>query len=180
MNEHLSDVKSLRSAARAHMDRGSITDAYRADRKRVIAVLNEALATELVCVLRYKRRYYMADGINAAPIAADFLQHAVEEQDHADQIAARIVQLRGEPDFNPETLTRRSHAEYTEGTDLESMLTEDLVAERVAIASYSEIARWLGDDDITTRRLIESIMAVEEEHAEDLLTFLQQVKRRAQ
>jgi bacterioferritin len=151
-----------------------LTNDYGADSKRVIKVLNEALATELVCVLRYKRHYYMADGINSASVAAEFLQHATEEQGHADQIAARIVQLQGEPDFNPATLVERSHAEYVPGDSLIDMITEDLVAERVAIASYSEIIRWLGDTDITTRRLMESILAVEEEHADDLLTFLKQ------
>ncbi len=171
--EHLSDIKTLRENARAHIERGPLTDDYK-DLKRVIEVLNEALATELVCVLRYKRHYYMADGINSASVAAEFLQHAAEEQGHADQIAARIVQLQGEPDFNPATLVQRSHAEYVEGTDLISMITEDLVAERVAIASYGEIIRWLSDQDVTTRRLIESILAVEEEHADDLLTFLEQ------
>ena len=175
MNEHLSDVQTLRANARAHIDQGPVTQAYGADRERVIAVLNEALATELVCVLRYKRHYYMAEGINAAPIAAEFLQHAAEEQGHADQIAARIVQLQGEPDFDPATLVQRSHAEYVAGNDLVEMITEDLVAERVAIASYGEIACWLGDSDITTRRLMESILAVEEEHADDLLTFLKQM-----
>ena len=174
VNEHLSDIQTLRDNARAHIDHGPVTDAYGTDLERVIAVLNEALATELVCVLRYKRHHYMAQGINAAPVAAEFLQHSLEEQGHADAIAARIVQLQGEPDFNPATLVERSHAEYAPGTDLVDMITEDLVAERIAIASYSEIARWIGDRDTTTRRLIEGILAVEEEHADDLLTFLQQ------
>ncbi|MEP7203508.1 MAG: ferritin-like domain-containing protein [Ilumatobacteraceae bacterium] len=174
VGDHLSDVETLRKNAREHIELGPLTANYGADRERVIKVLNEALATELVCVLRYKRHYYMADGINSASVAAEFLQHATEEQGHADQIAARIVQLQGEPDFNPATLVERSHAEYAPGTDLIDMITEDLVAERVAIASYSEIARWLGDNDITTRRLMESILAVEEEHADDLLTFLKQ------
>ena len=174
VGDHLSDVKTLRENARAHIDQGPLTANYGADRERVIKVLNEALATELVCVLRYKRHYYMADGINSASVAAEFLQHATEEQGHADQIAARIVQLQGEPDFNPATLVERSHAEYVAGTDLIDMIKEDLVAERVAIASYSEIARWLGDNDITTRRLMETILGVEEEHADDLLTFLKQ------
>ncbi len=174
VGDHLSDVKTLRENARAHIEQGPLTADYGADRERVIKVLNEALATELVCVLRYKRHYYMADGINSASVAAEFLQHATEEQGHADQIAARITQLQGEPDFNPATLVQRSHAEYAEGTDLIDMIKEDLVAERVAIASYSEIIRWLADGDITTRRLMESILAVEEEHADDLLTFLKQ------
>jgi bacterioferritin len=175
MDDFKSDIETLRANARSHLLRGPVTEAYGADRERVIAVLNEALATELVCVLRYKRHYFMADGIHAAPIAAEFLQHAAEEQHHADRIAERIVQLQGEPDFNPDTLSSRSHAEYIVGDDLTQMITEDLVAERIAIASYSEIAQWLGDADITTRRLMESILAVEEEHADDLVTFLKQL-----
>ena len=175
MNEHLSDVKTLRANARIHLEQGPVTANYGADRQAVIRALNEALATELVCVLRYKRHYFMAEGINASPVAAEFLQHSIEEQGHADQIAARIVQLQGEPDFDPATLVERSHAEYAAGSDLVDMITEDLVAERVAIASYGEMIRWLGDADVTTRRLLESILAVEEEHADDLLTFLKQM-----
>ena len=170
----LTDVQELRRRARQHIDDGAVTEGYRGNRETIIKLLNEALATEIVCVLRYKRHYFMAEGINSASIAAEFLQHATEEQGHADQLAARIVQLQGEPDFNPATLVERSHAEYVPGTDLIDMIKEDLVAERVAIASYSEIARWLGDKDITSRRLMESILAVEEEHADDLLTFLKQ------
>lgn len=175
MTDHLTDIQTLRDQARAHIEQGPVTDDYGADRDRVIAVLNEALATELVCVLRYKRHYYMAEGINAGPVSAEFLQHAAEEQEHADRIAARIVQLQGEPDFNPATLVQRSHAEYVPGADLVDMIKEDLVAERIAISSYGDIARWLGDGDITTRRLIESILAVEEEHADDMLNFLKQM-----
>ncbi len=170
----MTDIQTLRANARAHIEQGPLTADYGADRERVIAVLNEALATELVCVLRYKRHYFMAEGINSASVAAEFLQHAAEEQGHADQIAARIVQLQGEPDFNPATLVERSHAEYVAGGDLIDMIKEDLVAERIAIESYGEIARWIGDGDITTRRLMENILAVEEEHADDLLTFLKQ------
>jgi bacterioferritin len=172
MSEFLTDVSTLRSNARKHIDQGPVTDSYGADRPRVISVLNEALATELICVLRYKRHFYMAEGIDSAPVAAEFLQHATEEQGHADMIAARIVQLQGEPDFNPATLVERSHAEYVPGTDLLDMVKEDLVAERVAIASYGEIIQWLGMNDVTTRRMLEDILAVEEEHADDLLTFL--------
>ena len=175
MSEFLTDVETLRRNARAHMDDGPITAAYGADRARVVAVLNEVLATELVCVLRYKRHFYMADGLNSSPVAQEFLQHANEEQGHADLVAARIVQLQGAPDFNPATLVERSHAEYAPGTDLVDMIKEDLVAERVAIASYQEIIRWLGSDDTTTRRMLEDILAVEEEHADDLLTLLQQM-----
>ena len=170
----MTDVAELRRRAREDIEKGAVTTAYRADRIVVIDLLNQALATELVCVLRYKRHQFMAEGIHAETVASEFAEHAAEEQGHADQIAARIVQLQGEPDFNPATLVERSHAEYVPGDSLIDMITEDLVAERVAIASYTEIARWLGDRDITTRRLMESILAVEEEHADDLLTFLKQ------
>lgn len=173
MAEFLTDIQTLRQQARAEISKGPITEAYGADRDRVIQVLNEVLATELVCVLRYKRHYYMATGIDSGGATAEFLQHATEEQQHADMVAERIVQLQGEPDFNPETLTRRSHAEYVEGQTLNDMVKEDLVAERVAIASYQEIIRWLGNDDPTTRSMIETILAVEEEHADDMLSLLQ-------
>ena len=172
MNEFLSDIKELRQRARQHIERGSVTDGYKADRLKVIAVLNEALATELVCVLRYKRHYYMASGITADPIAREFLQHAREEQIHADLIAQRITQLQGEPNFNPEGLATRSHSEYVEGGSLREMIREDLIAERIAVESYSEIIRWLGDDDPTTRNLIEEILKKEEEHADELANML--------
>ncbi len=175
MGEFTTDLDTLRKNARAHMDAGPITESYGADRVRVLAVLNEVLATELVCVLRYKRHYYMAQGLNSGPVAAEFHEHANEEQGHADQVAARIVQLQGEPDFNPATLVARSHAEYVAGTDLVDMIKEDLVAERIAIASYQEIVRWLGDGDVTSRRVIEELLAVEEEHADDLLNLLKQM-----
>jgi len=175
MSDFLSDIETLRRNARDHIDRGPITASYDADRERVIAVLNEALATELVCVLRYKRHYYMAEGLSSGPVAQEFLQHANEEQVHADRIAARIVQLQGEPDFNPATLVARSHAEYVPGSDLIDMIKEDLVAERVAIASYGEIIRWLGTGDTTTRRMLEDILGVEEEHADDLLNLLKEL-----
>ena len=168
----LTDIKTLRERARAHMDRGAVTESYGADPAVVTKVLNAALATELVCTLRYKRHYFMASGSNAQSAAAEFLEHATQEQEHADQIAARIVQLGGEPDFSPDGLAMRSHAEYVEGDSLVSMIKEDLVAERIAIDSYREIAAWLGNDDPTTRRLMEEILAVEEEHAEDLLGLL--------
>ena len=171
--EHLSDIQTLRENAREHIDRGPLTENYTADRERVISVLNEALATELVCVLRYKRHYYMAEGINSASVAAEFLQHATEEQGHADLIAARIVQLQGEPDFNPATLVARSHAEYVAGTTLVDMIKEDLVAERIAIDSYAAMARYIGDKDTTTRRMLEGILAVEEEHADDMKSLLE-------
>jgi bacterioferritin len=175
MSDFLTDVKTLRERARANIEQGPVTDAYGADRTRVIEVLNEALATEIVCYLRYKRHYFMAQGINAGAVAAEFLQHATEEQGHADEIALRITQLQGEPNFDPDTLTARSHAEYAEGTSLLDMVKEDLIAERVAIESYSEIIRWLGDKDVTTRRMLEGVLAVEEEHADDLLSFLEEM-----
>ena len=172
MSEFLSDVREIRRRARQKIEQGPVTDGYKADRDKVIAVLNEVLATELVCVLRYKRHYYMASGINAEPVAQEFLQHANEEQVHADQVAQRITQLQGEPNFDPEGLATRSHSEYVEGGSLVEMIREDLVAERIAIESYSEIIRWLGNDDPTTRGLIEEILAKEEEHADDLSNML--------
>ncbi len=168
----LTDVAELRRRARQHIEGGAVTGAYRGDRETVIKLLNEALATEIVCVLRYKRHYFMAQGIHADPIAAEFLQHATEEQQHADQIAGRIVQLGGAPDFSPDGLLMRSHSEYVEGQNLLEMIREDLVAERVAIDSYMEMIRYVGDSDITTRRMLEGILAVEEEHADDLASFL--------
>ncbi len=164
----LTDIKELRRRARSHIEQGAITAAYRGDRETVLRLLNEALATELVCVLRYKRHYYMASGIHAQAVAAEFLEHASEEQTHADLIAERINQLGGEPDLNPEGLLTRSHSEYVEGDDLVDMIKEDLVAERIAIDSYSEMIRYIAEDDPTTRRMLEGILATEEEHAEDL------------
>jgi bacterioferritin len=175
MSDFLSDVSTLRERARKQIEAGPITDAYGADRERVVKVLNEALATELVCVLRYKSHYFAAQGLNSQPIAAEFLQHANDELGHADQIAARITQLQGVPDFNPDTLTSRSHAEYVTGRELLDLVREDLVAERVAIESYSEVIRWLDNKDPTTRRMLEDILAVEEEHANDLAAFLEEM-----
>ena len=168
----LTDIKTLRERARRHIEKGAVTEGYTADRDTVIKLLNEALATELVCVLRYKRHYFMASGIQADSVAAEFLEHANDEQGHADQIAARIVQLGGAPNFNPEGLLTRSHAEYVEGDTLTEMIKEDLVAERIAIDSYREMVRYFGNDDPTSRRLIEGILAVEEEHADDLVSLL--------
>ena len=168
----LTDIKTLRERARQHIENGAITEGYTADRETAVKLLNEALATEIVCVLRYKRHHYMASGIHAESVAAEFLQHANEEQGHADSIAQRIVQLKGEPNFNPEGLLSRSHAEYVEGTTLIDMIKEDLVAERIAIDSYREMINYFGNDDPTTRRMMEGILAVEEEHADDLQNFL--------
>ncbi len=168
----LSDVTELRRRARQHIEEGAVTENYRGNKETIIKMLNEALATEIVCVLRYKRHYFMAQGIHSEPIAAEFLQHANEEQGHADEIAGRIVQLGGSPNFNPEGLLMRSHSEYVEGQTLLDMIKEDLVAERVAIDSYTEMIRYIGENDITTRRILEGILAVEEEHADDLAKFL--------
>lgn len=172
MNEFALDISAIQERARKNLDQGPITDAYGADRERVIAVLNEALATELVCVLRYRSHHFRATGLAAKSVAEEFLEHATEEQEHADWIAARIVQLQGEPNFDPAGISDRSHSSYANGESLVELLREDLVAERIAIEVYTAIARWLGDDDFTTRILIEKILAVEEEHADDLLSLL--------
>lgn len=169
----LTDIKTLRERARRHIDQGAVTEGYSADRETVVKLLNEALATEIVCVLRYKRHYFMASGIHADSVAAEFLQHANEEQGHADLIAARIVQLGGAPNFSPEGLLSRSHAEYVEGDTLTDMIKEDLVAERIAIDSYREMITYVGNDDPTTRRMLEGILAMEEEHADDLVNLLE-------
>lgn len=170
----LSDIRTLRARARQHLEQGAVTPGYRADRQTVIKLLNEALATEIVCVLRYKRHFFMASGINAQSVAQEFLQHANEEQLHADQLAQRIVQLGGEPNFAPEGLSSRSHSEYVEGNSLVEMIKEDLVAERIAIDSYREMITYFGNDDPTTRRLMETILAMEEEHADDLVSLLEE------
>jgi bacterioferritin len=171
-NEFMTDIKTLRERARRHIEQGAVTEGYRADRETVIRLLNEALATEIVCVLRYKRHYFMASGIHAQAVAAEFLEHANEEQAHGDQIAERITQLGGQPNFNPEGLLTRSHAEYVEGDTLLDMIKEDLVAERIAIDSYAEMVRYIGEGDPTTRRMMEGILAAEEEHADDLANLL--------
>lgn len=169
----LSDVTTLRERARTEIERGPVTAAYAADLDRVLQVLNDSLATELVCVMRYKAHHYGAQGLNAEPAAAEFLEHANEEQAHADRLAARIDQLGGAPDLNPDTFMARSHTEYSTPDDLIEMIKEDLIAERVVIQAYSEIIAWLGHKDSTTRRIFEEILAEEEEHADDMLTLLQ-------
>jgi bacterioferritin len=171
----LSDIQELRRRARQHIEKGAITEGYKADLQTVLRVLNEALATEIVCVLRYKRHHFMATGLNAQSVADEFAQHAVEEQSHADLLAGRITQLGGQPNFNPEGLLMRSHSEYKEGTSLVDMIKEDLVAERIAVESYSEIIRFLGDNDPTSRRLMEEILAKEEEHAEDMRSLIEKL-----
>jgi bacterioferritin len=171
----LSDIKEIRRRARQHMERGAVTEGYKADLDTALRLLNEALATEIVCVLRYKRHHFMATGLSAESVANEFAEHAAEEQQHADWIAERITQLDGEPDFNPAGLSARSHSEYAEGTTLVEMIKEDLVAERIAIESYAEIIRWFGDNDPTSRRLMEKILAKEEEHAEDMKSLIERV-----
>ena len=168
---HGFDVAAIRRAA-ANLDDGAVTEGYQADREAVIAMLNDALATELLCVLRYKRHYYTVSGPNTGHIKAEFLEHAQQEQDHADRIAERIVQLNGSPNFNPATLTARSHAEYDDSDDVQAMIRADLIAERVAIESYRQMIAAIGDKDPTTRALLVDIMSVEEEHADDMRDLL--------
>jgi bacterioferritin len=169
----LTDVKTLRESARRHVEEGAVTEHYRGDREKVIQLLNEALATEIVCVLRYRQNYFAARGLRAKVAAAEFLEHSKQEQEHADLLAERIVQLGGDPDFNPATLEARSHAEYRLGASLSEMIRENLVAERIAIDTYREIIRYLGEKDVTTRRMFEEILAVEEEHADDMADLLE-------
>ncbi|MEP7705115.1 ferritin-like domain-containing protein [Paraglaciecola sp. 25GB23A] len=170
----MTDIKTLRSQARKHIEQGAVTLGYSADRTQVLKLLNEALATEIVCVLRYRRHHFMARGIHAKGIANEFLVHSNEEQGHADQIAERIVQLGGEPDFAPESLASRSHAEYVAGNSLLEMIKEDLVAERIAIDSYREMIQYLGDQDPTTSDMLKVILAVEEQHADELADLLEE------
>jgi bacterioferritin len=172
----LSDVETLRKRARQHIEEGAVTSNYTADAEQLCKVLNDALATEIVCVLRYKRHYFMAHGIASESVKAEFLVHANEEQAHADSIAGRIVQLGGAPNLNPEGMATRAHSEYVEGASLRDMIREDLVAERVAIESYREIIAWLSGKDSTTRKMLEGILAVEEEHAEDMASLLAGLK----
>jgi bacterioferritin len=173
----LTDVKTIRERARRHIEEGAVTANYGADKGTVIRLLNDALATEIVCTLRYRRHYFMAKGLTSAGVAAEFLEHAKEEQEHADRFADRIVQLGGEPNFNPDGLAGRSHAEYVEGESLIEMIHEDLVAERIAIESYRDMITYIGAGDPTTRRLLEEVLAVEEEHAEDLLSLIEGMGR---
>ena len=172
----VSDIQAIRERARRHIEEGAVTPSYGADKEVVIRLLNEALATEIVCTLRYRRHYYTARGLTSGSVAQEFMEHAVEEQEHADRIAERIVQLGGDPDFSPEGLATRSHAEYVEGDSLPEMIKEDLIAERIAIESYRDIVQFLGDRDPTTRRLMEEVLAKEEEHAEDLVSLIQELQ----
>ena len=168
----LADLQKIQKRAREHMERGAITEGYKGDRKKVIDLLNQALATEIVCILRYKNHYFLASGIYAEPVAQEFLQHANEEQAHADRLSSRIVQLQGKPNWSPEGLISRSHSQYVEGQGLVQMIKENLVAERIAIDIYREMISFIGQDDPTTRRILEDILAQEEEHADDLSNFL--------
>lgn len=175
--EFIADLDEIRRRARLHIEEGAVTEGYGGNRETVLKLLNEALATELVCVLRYKRHYFMAQGIDAESVAAEFQEHAAEEQDHADRIAARIVQLQGEPDFNPSSLLSRSSSEYKEGVDLLDMIKEDLIAERIAIDTYRAMVDYVKDFDPTTRRMLEDILAKEEEHADDLASMIARMDR---
>lgn len=169
------DMESIRRRAREHLDQGAVTEAYKGARETIMKLLNDALATELVCVLRYKRHHFMSaslGGIAGFAVTQELAQHAAEEQAHADRLAQRIVQLGGEPNFDPKGLATRSHAEYVSGSNLEEMLREDLIAERIAIDTYAEVIRYIGDKDATTRRLLEGILEQEEEHADELRDFL--------
>jgi bacterioferritin len=168
----MTNIQTLRKRARVDIDQGAVTAGYSADRVAVLKLLNDSLATELVCVLRYRRHYFMARGIQSQSVAQEFLEHSNEELGHADELAERIVQLGGAPDFAPAGLAGRSHAEYIEGDNLASMIRENLVAERIAIDSYREAIKYLGDADPTTRRLLEGILAVEEQHADELADLL--------
>jgi bacterioferritin len=173
--DFVNNLQEIRKKAREHIQRGAITSGYRANREVVIKILNEALATEIVCVLRYKRHFFMAQGIDAANASQEFAQHAAEEQAHADKISVRITQLGGEPNYNPAGLLDRSHSEYVEGNGLSEMIQEDLVAERIAIDSYSEMIRYVGEDDVTTRIMLEGILASEEDHANDMASLLKKM-----
>ncbi len=179
MNTFELDLRTIRARARAQMEDGAVTAGYHADREKVIAVLNQVLATELVCNMRYRNHHYMAQGIGGEVAAQEFWEHALEEADHANMVAERISQLGGAPDFDPEGLATRSHAEYRTHADLGGMVEENLVAERVAIGTYAEIVRWLGDTDPTTRRIMEEILAKEEEHADDMARMLASLMPRA-
>jgi bacterioferritin len=177
MNTFKADIEEIRRRAIEKMDDGAVTAFYKADKNKVIEVLNEVLATETVCTLRYRNHYFMAKGIHASGVEDEFLEHAKEEQEHADRVAKRITELGGSPNLNPEGLATRSHAQYGEGERLEDMIKEDLIAERIAVATYSEIVRWLGTDDPTTRRMMEELLAKEEEHADDMAKLLSRVSK---
>jgi bacterioferritin len=177
MDTFRADIEEIRRRALDKIGDGAVTASYKADRAKVIEVLNEVLATETVCTLRYRNHYFMAKGIHSSGVEDEFLEHAKDEQGHADRVAKRITELGGRPNLNPEGLATRSHAQYGEGERLEDMIREDLIAERIAIATYSEIVRWLGNDDPTTRRMMEELLATEEEHADDMAKLLTRVSK---
>lgn len=170
------NIEKIREQARHHMMEGAVTESYGADRDEVLRMLNDVLATEIVCALRYRNNRYVALGLGAHRVADEFLEHAMEEEEHQSMIAERITQLGGMPSFDPSTLSERSHADYSSKKTLSELLRENLVAERVAIAMYSEIVRWLGEKDPTSRRVIEEILGQEEEHADDLVDLVQRVE----
>jgi bacterioferritin len=175
MNTFRADIEEIRRRAMEKMEDGAVTANYKADKDKVIEVLNEVLATETVCTLRYKSHYFMAKGVHAASVEQEFKEHAAEEQEHADKVAKRITELGGTPNLNPDGLASRSHAQYGSAETLQDMIKDDLIAERIAVATYSEIIRWLGNDDPTTRRMMEELLAVEEEHADDMAKLLARV-----
>lgn len=177
MPHFVRDIQEIRQRAIHKMEDGAVTESYKGDVNKTIEILNEALATEIVCVLRYKHHYYMAAGLNSQAVKDEFLQHANEEQKHADRIAERIVQLNGNPNFSPEGILTRAHSEYQEGDSLVEMIKEDLVAERIAIESYSEMIRYLGNNDPSSRQMMEEILANEEEHAEEMKSLLERVAK---
>ena len=177
MESFKADIEEIRKRALSKMEDGAVTPFYKADRQKVIDVLNDVLATETVCTLRYRNHYFMATGINSSGVEDEFLEHANQEQQHADMVAKRITELGGVPNLDPEGLATRSHASYGTGKTLEEMIKEDLVAERIAIATYSEIIRWIGNDDPTTRRMMESLLATEEEHADDMAKLLVRIHK---
>ena len=172
MQTFKSDMEEIRRRAVEKMEEGAITGAYKADKEKVIAVLNEVLATETVCVLRYRNHYFVAQGVHAPAIEQEFLEHSNEEQAHADRVAKRITELGGKPNLNPEGMATRSHAAYGTGETLHELIKEDLIAERIAVQTYAEIIRWIGSDDPTTRRIMEELLAKEEEHADDMAKLL--------
>lgn len=175
MNPFKQDLEAIRKRAKDKMEQGAVTSAFQGDPEKICAVLNEVLATETVCTLRYRSHYFMAKGIHASGVEDEFLEHAKEEQEHADRVAKRITELNGTPDLSPEGLATRSHAEYGDAETLSDMIKDDLVAERIAIQTYTEIIKWLGESDPTSRRMMEEILEVEEEHADDMAKLLERV-----
>ena len=173
----VSDMKAINERARRHMEQGAVTEGYKGDREQVVKLLNEALATEIICVLRYKSHYFLASGIHSESVAQEFLEHANEEQAHADKISKRIVQLQGTPNWSPEGLQTRSHSEFVQGANLIQMIEENLIAERIAIDTYREMIAYIGDDDPTSRRVLEEVLGQEEEHADELANLLVGIKK---